>query len=382
MSARRGEFLRQRGVLGVVEVQHDRRLLRLTPEVVGRDPVPDRRLPGPGVVAARALDLDHVGAEVGQQHRGVRPGQHPGEVGDQQPGQRPGAASASAAAILATPRPSADICPLSVASLARRASSDVSSSLRPLTAGALGRFRVQSAADVTAQTDGRPRISRRTCAPTPGQPGRPWSCADGTVLTMDDAHQVLTGADVLVVDDRIAAVGPDLEVPDGHRRDRRHRRHRDAGHDRHPPAHVADRDARLRRRLDPDPVLRLVLPGARPHVPARGHLRRQPAAAPRGDRRRGHHHRRLVARAADRRPRRGGGRRAAGGPGPVRAGVRQHPGRPVGVDGPAGGPPVPASAARRGRRPARASSWPSTSPATRRSRSGRPSRSPASSGCR
>ena len=32
--------------------------------------------------------------------------------------------------------------------------------------------------------------------------------ANGTVLTMDDAHTVLTGADVLVVGDRIAAVGP------------------------------------------------------------------------------------------------------------------------------------------------------------------------------
>ena len=42
---------------------------------------------------------------------------------------------------------------------------------------------------------------------------------------------------------------------------------------------------------------------------------------------------------------RGRGRRgAAGGPGPVRAGVRQHPGRPVGVDGAAGGAPVPGGA--------------------------------------
>ena len=44
----------------------------------------------------------------------------------------------------------------------------------------------------------------------------------GTVLTMDDAHTVLTGADVLVVDDRIAAVGTGLDVPDGAARDRRH----------------------------------------------------------------------------------------------------------------------------------------------------------------
>ena len=35
-----------------------------------------------------------------------------------------------------------------------------------------------------------------------------WCSATATVLTMDDAHSVLTGADVLVVGDRIAAVGP------------------------------------------------------------------------------------------------------------------------------------------------------------------------------
>ena len=37
----------------------------------------------------------------------------------------------------------------------------------------------------------------------------------GTVLVMDDAKQVLTGADVLTTGDTIAAVGPGLEVPEG-----------------------------------------------------------------------------------------------------------------------------------------------------------------------
>src|SRR3712207_6488113 len=37
----------------------------------------------------------------------------------------------------------------------------------------------------------------------------------GTVLTMDDASTVLPDADVLVVGDRIVAVGPELEVPAG-----------------------------------------------------------------------------------------------------------------------------------------------------------------------
>src|SRR5216683_2699185 len=42
---------------------------------------------------------------------------------------------------------------------------------------------------------------------------RPVVLRGGTVLTMDDAHTVLADADVLVVDDQIAAVGPRLEAP-------------------------------------------------------------------------------------------------------------------------------------------------------------------------
>src|SRR5689334_23750015 len=37
----------------------------------------------------------------------------------------------------------------------------------------------------------------------------------GTVLTMDAGHRVLTGADVLVTGDRVAAVGERLDVPAG-----------------------------------------------------------------------------------------------------------------------------------------------------------------------
>ncbi|GAA3103480.1 cytosine/adenosine deaminase-related metal-dependent hydrolase [Kribbella aluminosa] len=37
----------------------------------------------------------------------------------------------------------------------------------------------------------------------------------GTVLTMDDQHTVLQNADVLIVDNQLAAVGPNLDVPDG-----------------------------------------------------------------------------------------------------------------------------------------------------------------------
>ncbi|WP_116450596.1 amidohydrolase family protein [Blastococcus litoris] len=47
------------------------------------------------------------------------------------------------------------------------------------------------------------------------EPGRPVVLRGGTVLTMDGSCTVLNDADVLVVDDRIAAVGPHLEVPEG-----------------------------------------------------------------------------------------------------------------------------------------------------------------------
>jgi cytosine/adenosine deaminase-related metal-dependent hydrolase len=45
--------------------------------------------------------------------------------------------------------------------------------------------------------------------------GRPVVLRGGTVLPMDDSRRVLTLTDVLVVDDRIAAVGPRLPVPEG-----------------------------------------------------------------------------------------------------------------------------------------------------------------------
>jgi cytosine/adenosine deaminase-related metal-dependent hydrolase len=47
------------------------------------------------------------------------------------------------------------------------------------------------------------------------QASRPVVLRNGTVLTMDDGHRVLREADVLVVGERIAEVGPKLTVPDG-----------------------------------------------------------------------------------------------------------------------------------------------------------------------
>jgi 5-methylthioadenosine/S-adenosylhomocysteine deaminase len=46
-------------------------------------------------------------------------------------------------------------------------------------------------------------------------PGRAVVFRNATVLTMDAAHTVLTGADVLVTGETIAAVGPGLQVPEG-----------------------------------------------------------------------------------------------------------------------------------------------------------------------
>ncbi|WP_326949674.1 amidohydrolase family protein [Amycolatopsis sp. NBC_01307] len=45
--------------------------------------------------------------------------------------------------------------------------------------------------------------------------GRPVLLRGGTVLTLDDTRRVLTGTDVLVTGDRIAAIGPALEAPPG-----------------------------------------------------------------------------------------------------------------------------------------------------------------------
>ncbi|NLF04123.1 MAG: amidohydrolase family protein [Actinomycetales bacterium] len=47
------------------------------------------------------------------------------------------------------------------------------------------------------------------------QPGQPVVMRGGIVLTMDAQHTVLPEADVLVVDGKIAGVGPSLDVPEG-----------------------------------------------------------------------------------------------------------------------------------------------------------------------
>nr|WSX78441.1 amidohydrolase family protein [Streptomyces sp. NBC_00899] len=61
----------------------------------------------------------------------------------------------------------------------------------------------------------RPTTGGTGSSGTGGAGGRPVVLRGGTVLTVDATRQVLTGHDVLVVGDRIAAIGPGLAVPDG-----------------------------------------------------------------------------------------------------------------------------------------------------------------------
>ena len=174
----------------------------------------------------------------------------------------------------------------------------------------------------------------------------------GTVLTMDANRQVLTDADVLVVGDRIAAVGSNLEAPPG-------AEEIDATGGIVMPGMIdthrhmwqtAMRGYGADWTLTQYFVWYYLEHGRifRPEDIYAGNLLERD----RGHRRGRDHHRRLVARAAVGRPRGRRRRGVAGGPGPVRARVRQYPGRPVGLDRPAGGAPVPGGPSGCGRRPA------------------------------
>ena len=69
----RRQLARQLAVRVVPQVERDRALVAVEPEVVRGFAVAPRRPPRAGVVAtARPLDLDHVGAQVSQRHGGER----------------------------------------------------------------------------------------------------------------------------------------------------------------------------------------------------------------------------------------------------------------------------------------------------------------------
>ena len=82
------ELVGQGQVTGVAQVQRHRALPAVDPQVVRGHLAAGGRRPRPGLVALGRLDLHHVGPHVGEQHRRVGPGQHPGEVGDQDAGER------------------------------------------------------------------------------------------------------------------------------------------------------------------------------------------------------------------------------------------------------------------------------------------------------
>jgi 5-methylthioadenosine/S-adenosylhomocysteine deaminase len=65
-----------------------------------------------------------------------------------------------------------------------------------------------TAASTSGQSEGALSAAELT-------PGRPVVFRNATVLTMDEAHRVLRGADVLITGQRIEAVGPGLAAPDG-----------------------------------------------------------------------------------------------------------------------------------------------------------------------
>src|ERR1700710_2086721 len=69
--------------------------------------------------------------------------------------------------------------------------------------------------DLVTVTSRRKPMTQSEPPSAPVVAGRPVVLRGGTVLTMDDASTVLRDADVLVVDDRIAAVGAGLDVPEG-----------------------------------------------------------------------------------------------------------------------------------------------------------------------
>ncbi len=87
----RGDLPGGAAVVFVGQVQDDGAFLAVDTEEVGRFPVGVRGTPGPGLVAAAGpLDLDDLGAEVGEQHGQVRRREHAAEVGHDDPGQGPG----------------------------------------------------------------------------------------------------------------------------------------------------------------------------------------------------------------------------------------------------------------------------------------------------
>jgi hypothetical protein len=91
----RGELAHGAAAVLALEIELDRALATVRRMVIGGTEVAavgalnERRSPSPRVVAgALALDLDHVGAEVGQHLSGPRPGEDAGELEHAKTGER------------------------------------------------------------------------------------------------------------------------------------------------------------------------------------------------------------------------------------------------------------------------------------------------------
>ena len=82
------EELQVRAAAFGLEIDRDALLAPVHREEVGALSPGERGAPAPGVVSARRLHLDDLGAEVGQHHRGVRPGENPREIHHPHSGER------------------------------------------------------------------------------------------------------------------------------------------------------------------------------------------------------------------------------------------------------------------------------------------------------
>ena len=85
-----------RRAVGMAQIEPDRALVPVHGEGIsggarpllgGSDP---RRSPAAGRIAVGWLDLDHVGPQIAQEHRGVRPGEDGRAVDDSDSGEGPG----------------------------------------------------------------------------------------------------------------------------------------------------------------------------------------------------------------------------------------------------------------------------------------------------
>ena len=85
-----GEFL----PLFRFQVDHDAFLVSVRDLEIGAFAVLERRAEMTQVVALRAFDLDHLGAQVTQDHGAPRPGQNAGKIENANTGERPGVVAA------------------------------------------------------------------------------------------------------------------------------------------------------------------------------------------------------------------------------------------------------------------------------------------------